>query len=307
MSSATLTGTHVPVLRDEVLRHWWTTPDGLYVDATFGRGGHARAILERLGPRGRLLVFDRDPEAVASALALAEADPRVTVVPAPFAALGCHVAPASAAGVLFDLGVSSPQLDTPERGFSFVHDGPLDMRMDPGGGPSAAEWLAMATEAELARVLADFGEEPRARAVARAIVARRQRAPFTRTSDLAACIAEHAARVPGRHPATRSFQALRMQVNDELGQLERALPQALDALRSGGRLAVISFHSLEDRVVKRFIRAQSRPPAASRRGPPPAAFVARLRELGKYRASAAECAANPRARSAVLRIAEVAR
>lgn len=298
---------HVPVMKAEVLEGLRPSScrSGHFLDGTFGRGGHARALLEQLGPEARLQVSDRDPEALQVARSLAEADPRVEVHAGNFADLLSRAVPASLDGILLDLGVSSPQLDQAERGFSFQQDGPLDMRF--GDGESAADWLARVDERTLADVLYQYGEERRSRAVARAIVAARVEAPLTRTAQLAELIARVVPRESGKHPATRSFQAIRIAVNDELGALERGLAAAHAALKPGGRLAVISFHSLEDRLVKQFIHTHSRPPAATRRGPPLAlpAFVPSLMAVGGARkATAAEQLANPRARSAVLRIAE---
>ncbi|NLA67413.1 MAG: 16S rRNA (cytosine(1402)-N(4))-methyltransferase RsmH [Gammaproteobacteria bacterium] len=284
--------------------------DGTYLDGTFGRGGHARGVLQALGSGGRLLVMDKDPDAIAVAEREFAADPRVAIRRGSFAGLGdWDAAAAGLDGVLFDLGVSSPQLDVAERGFSFGKDGPLDMRMDPESGESAAEWLARAGADEIADVLWTFGEERMSRRIARAIVERRAQAPFTRTADLAALIAS--VMPPPRagrhaiHPATRSFQAIRIHVNRELADLEEGLEAALAALRPGGRLAVISFHSLEDRIAKRFIATHARPPAGNRRLPEAAPFRPALRAIGgAIRADAAALAANPRARSAVLRVAE---
>jgi len=298
---------HVPVMKAEVLDGLLPAqcPAGHYIDGTFGRGGHAASLLAALGPDARLHVCDRDPEALTAAQALAATDLRVRVTTGNYADLLESLPPASVDGVLLDLGVSSPQLDQPERGFSFMQDGPLDMRF--GDGESAADWLARVDERALADVLYQYGEERRSRAVARAIVAARAEAPLTRTRQLAELIARVVPREPGKHPATRSFQAIRIAVNDELGALERGLAAAFVALKPGGRLAVISFHSLEDRIVKQFIVSRSRPPAVSRRGPPLAVpeFVASLRSIsGALKPTAAEQFANPRARSAVLRIAE---
>ncbi len=282
--------------------------EGLYIDGTFGRGGHTRALLTRLGPKGRVLALDRDPEAIAAAQALAHRDKRLQVFHRPFS----HLAQlaenlgirGAVAGVLLDLGVSSPQLEDPKRGFSFSRSGPLDMRMDPEDGESAAQWLARAPEAEIARVLRTYGEERFARRIARRIVQARRKAPLTTTDQLADLVA---AAVPrqAKHPATRTFQALRIQINGELDELRRGLAAACDLLKAGGRLVVISFHSLEDRIVKRFIRAEAQglsfPPGV----PVPAtAQQGKLRPLGKRRPSAAEIAENPRARSAILRVAE---
>jgi 16S rRNA (cytosine1402-N4)-methyltransferase len=258
-----------------------------------------------LDAAARLSVCDRDPQALVVARQWAATDPRVEVCAGNFADLLACLPAATVDGVLLDLGVSSPQLDQPERGFSFQHDGPLDMRF--GDGESAADWLARIDERTLADTLYRYGEERRSRAVARAIVAARAEAPLTRTAQLAALIARVVPREPGKHPATRSFQAIRIAVNDELDALERGLAAAHAALKPGGRLVVISFHSLEDRIVKQFIHAHSRPPVASRRGPPlpEPAFLPSLRvPCGALKPSAAEQLANPRSRSAVLRIAE---
>ncbi|HEY5559747.1 MAG TPA: 16S rRNA (cytosine(1402)-N(4))-methyltransferase RsmH [Steroidobacteraceae bacterium] len=300
-------GEHAPVLTGQVLDSLAIRADGCYVDATFGRGGHAGAILGRLGEEGKLLAIDRDPEARAAAARLFADDPRATFVQARFSELGQHVAGGAVDGILFDLGVSSPQLDEARRGFSFLRDGPLDMRMDPQSGESAASFLARAGEREIAMLIARLGEERHARRIARAIVAARATAPVVTTGRLAGIIAACVpGREPGRHPATRTFQALRIHVNDELGELERALPQAVAALAPGGRLVVISFHSLEDRIVKRFIRSASREdPAWAGMPELPAAARPRLRPVGRaVFADEAEVARNPRARSAVLRAAE---
>ncbi len=284
--------------------------DGLYIDGTFGRGGHSRALLARLGPEGRVLALDRDPEAIATAQALASQDKRLQVFHRPFSrlsqladTLGIRGA---VAGMLLDLGVSSPQLDDARRGFSFSKSGPLDMRMDPEDGESAADWLARVSEEAITRVLRIYGEERFARRIARRIVQARRKAPLTTTDQLAALVA---AAVPrwerGKHPATRTFQALRIQINGELEELRRGLAAACELLKPGGRLAVISFHSLEDRIVKRFIRAEAQGPTFPPGVPVPAtAQRGRLRSLGKRRPGAREIAENPRARSAILRIAE---
>lgn len=285
--------------------------DGLYVDATFGRGGHSRALLERLGPAGRLWVFDKDPEALTAARALADQDQRVTALHGAFTMLE-RVAEkmnvvGEISGVLLDLGVSSPQLDTPARGFSFRAAGPLDMRMDPTAGEPASAWLANAPEAEISRVIRDYGEERFARRIARAICAARAEEPLTDTAALAALVARAVpTRERGKHPATRTFQAIRIFINRELEELAEVLDQAARVLTGGGRLCVISFHSLEDRIVKRFMRDRSRPadempgPAGVSRFVPPT-FA---RPLKPVTAGAAERAANPRARSARLRVAE---
>jgi len=282
----------------------------LYVDATFGRGGHAARILQLLGPQDRLLAIDRDPEAVAAARARFDADPRVVVERAAFGALAslvaAHVDQRRCAGILFDLGVSSPQLDEAARGFSFLKDGPLDMRMDPEGSESAAEWLARTPLDEIREVIFRFGEERHAARIARSIVEARAEAPIERTTQLAGIVARGVrGRDGGKHPATRTFQAIRMQVNDELGELRRGLEAALQALHGGGRLAVISFHSLEDRLVKLFMREQAQPDPAWARLPVAPAFAPALRLIGrKQKAGDAEVARNPRARSAILRVAE---
>jgi 16S rRNA (cytosine1402-N4)-methyltransferase len=303
---------HRAVLLEEATSALAIRADGVYVDATFGRGGHSRAILERLGPRGRLIALDRDPQAIAAARAIR--DPRFTAVHAPFselaqvleAQLGRHGV-VQVQGVLADLGVSSPQLEDPARGFSFRADGPLDMRMDPTRGVSAADWLATATEQQIREAIGGYGEERFAKQVAKAIVAARAREPIGRTEQLAAVVAAAVrTREAGKNPATRTFQALRILVNRELEEIALMLPQAVQRLAPGARLAVISFHSLEDRLVKRFLRACSQSDL-------PRDLPIRARDLpqtpltlvGKAtHASAAEIAANPRARSATLRAAE---
>lgn len=301
---------HRPVLLREVLEALALRPDGIYLDATFGRGGHARAILSQLGPEGRLLLNDRDPEAVAMARAEFGGDPRVAIRHGDFASIAEWPALARGLdGALFDLGVSSPQLEDPRRGFSFQHDGPLDMRMDPSAGESAADFLARASEAEIAQALRDYGEEPRARRIARAIVAHRRREPLTRTRQLAELIARAAGPrgKADRHPATRSFQALRIQVNGELAAIERALAQIIPLIRPGGRLVTIAFHSLEDRLCKRAIagRGGLAGVVPGRRLPPQPPEPPLLRPVGRARRPGAEeLAANPRARSAVMRVAE---
>ncbi|HXH03905.1 MAG TPA: 16S rRNA (cytosine(1402)-N(4))-methyltransferase RsmH [Candidatus Competibacteraceae bacterium] len=309
MQAATLS--HRSVLLDEALAALRVRPAGRYVDATFGRGGHSAALLAALGPQGRLLALDRDPAAEHHAWAHFGADPRFSFVRSPFSRLAEQVRAwlpeGKVDGILLDLGVSSPQLDDPERGFSFTKDGPLDMRMDPAGGPSAAEWLATATEAEIDRVLKELGEERFHRRVARAIVEARRQAPLTRTLQLAQIVAAAVpSREPGKHPATRTFQAVRIYLNRELEELAAALEQAVELLVPGGRVVVISFHSLEDRLVKRFLRRQAQgvelPPDLP---VPECERGATLRLVGKaIRPGAAEVAANPRARSAVLRAAE---
>jgi 16S rRNA (cytosine1402-N4)-methyltransferase len=302
---------HEPVLRKEAVAALNIRPDGIYVDATFGRGGHARAILEQLGPDGRLLALDRDPQAVASAKQQFVDEARVTIVHGPFSILGRAVDERGwrgrVNGILFDLGVSSPQLDEPARGFSFRTDGLLDMRMDPTCGESAADWLNRAEEQEIADVLYQLGEERYARRIARAILRSREQMPIVTTKQLAEIVA---AAVPTRErskdPATRSFQAIRLHINRELDELRETLPQAVDVLAPHGRLVVISFHSLEDRIVKQFMRTQEK----GRELPPdlPVRHVeiqSRLKVIGKpLRASDDEVRRNPRARSAVLRVAE---
>jgi 16S rRNA (cytosine1402-N4)-methyltransferase len=296
---------HIPVMRDAVLDGLGMRPDGRYLDGTFGRGGHARAMLERLGADGHLLLMDRDPEAIEHARREFGSDPRVAIRHANFSGMGEWDRARDLDGVLLDLGVSSPQLDDAARGFSFQSDAPLDMRMDPTAGESAADFLARADEREIADALFRYGEERMSRRIARAIVARRVEAPIRTTRELAELVERTLGRRErNKHPATRTFQALRLQVNDELGSLERALPAAVEVLKPGGRLAVISFHSLEDRIVKQFIRGPQ--PVPVRRGlPQPVTAPAPLRAIGRaQQPDDAEIARNPRARSAVLRIAE---
>lgn len=298
--------THAPVMLDEVIEALQVQPEGRYLDGTFGRGGHAMQILARLGTSGTLLVMDRDPEAIAEARLKFANDERVHVRHSNFSGMGeWQEAGKGLDGVFLDLGVSSPQLDDARRGFSFQADGPLDMRMDPGTGRSAAEWLAAADEAEIADVLWRYGEERLSRRIARVIVERRQEQPLQTTAQLAALVAKTIGhRERNKHPATRTFQALRIHVNDELGALEAGLDVALERLKPGGRLVVISFHSLEDRVVKRFMRGQATQPTNRRNLPPPEVVPVRLRALGKHVAGEAELAVNPRSRSAVMRVAE---
>ncbi|KQY89451.1 16S rRNA (cytosine(1402)-N(4))-methyltransferase RsmH [Pelomonas sp. Root1444] len=297
---------HTTVLLDEAVDGVLARPDGVYVDGTFGRGGHSRALLARLGPAGRLIGIDRDPEAVAAAAAIT--DPRFTIVHSAFADMADALADIGVHqldGVLLDLGVSSPQIDNPERGFSFRFDGPLDMRMDTTRGQSAADFLARADEREIAQVIKDYGEERFAGQIAKALVARREAgAPLTRTDELRELVARTVkTREPGQDPATRTFQALRIHVNRELEQLEQGLNAALRLLAPGGRLSVISFHSLEDRRVKQFIAAHSKA-EVDRRAPfaPPPELA--LVSLGRVKPSETEIRANPRSRSAVLRVAE---
>jgi 16S rRNA (cytosine1402-N4)-methyltransferase len=298
---------HIPVMLGEAVEGLAVQAGGRYLDGTFGRGGHARAVLSRLGPDGQLLLMDRDPTAIAAAQAEFAADPRVLIRHANFSTLGeWDETSAGLDGVLLDLGVSSPQLDEDARGFSFMADAPLDMRMDTSQGESAADFLAHADEREIADVLWNYGEERHSRRIARAIVADRDATPFTRTGQLAALLERVVGRrEPGKHPATRSFQALRIRVNGELDALQDGMNAALERLKVGGRLSVISFHSLEDRAVKLFIRDHSGRVQNSRRGPPVLAVPARLAAVGKAQfPSDAEIAANPRSRSAVLRVAE---
>ena len=296
------TWTHTTVLLSEAIDALVTNPDGSYVDATFGRGGHSRALLARMGASGRLLAFDKDPEALAEAARIQ--DGRFSIRHEGFAALG-DLPGGTVAGVLMDLGISSPQIDNPERGFSFRADGPLDMRMDPTRGTSAAEWLAVAEQRQIAEVIRDYGEERFAVPIAKAIVARRQeRGPLATTAELAELVAGAVkTREPGQNPATRTFQAVRIFVNGELEELEQALKGSLDVLQPGGRLVVISFHSLEDRIVKQFIARHSRA-VVDRRAPFAEPAPTLLRALDRVRPSEAEVAANPRARSAIMRVAE---
>lgn len=311
--SQTSSYNHVTVLLDEAVAALAVRPDGRYLDGTFGRGGHSRHLLQQLGPDGALLGFDKDPLAIATGQALAAEDGRFVVVQRSFAELGAEIAQrgwtGTLSGVLLDLGVSSPQLDDPERGFSFLNDGPLDMRMDPSRGISVAEWIAVAAEEEIARVLKEYGEERFARRMARAVVQRRSERPFERTADLAQVLTvANPAWEKGKNPATRAFQGLRIFINNELGDLEAGLEAALEALEVGGRLVVISFHSLEDRIVKQFMRRHAKGEADTLpRDLPiiPEKFVPRLKVLGKPQyASADEVKANPRSRSAVMRVAE---
>jgi 16S rRNA (cytosine1402-N4)-methyltransferase len=302
---------HQTVLLEEAVAALVTDPNGIYVDGTFGRGGHSRLLLSRLQAGGRLIGIDKDPQAVAAGLQLAAEEPRFAMLQGSFAELPRLLAEQGVTqrvtGILLDLGVSSPQLDQAERGFSFLKDGLLDMRMDPARGQSAAEWLAQADEQDIAFVLKTFGEERFAKRIARALVAARAERAIDTTLRLAKIVADaNPAWEKGKNPATRAFQAIRIYINDELGDLTRFLDQSLDLLTIGGRLAVISFHSLEDRLVKRFIKQQVRgddvpsyiPLTATESKP-------RIRSLGRaVQPGAEEVAANPRARSAVLRVAE---
>jgi 16S rRNA (cytosine1402-N4)-methyltransferase len=300
-------------MHDEVIAAFEIKPDGRYVDGTYGRGGHARSILAALGEQGRLIVMDRDPEAIADAQRSFGADSRVTIIHDDYANLQAQMAKLELLeqidGILLDLGVSSPQLDDARRGFSFQHNGPLDMRMNPQHGESAAQWLAQADEAEIARVLWEYGEERQSRRIARKIVEVRQSRAIDDTASLAGLISEVLPRPKNhRHPATRSFQAIRIHINQELAQIERLLESVFDILRIGGRLLVISFHSLEDRLVKRFFKSQSTRRKIPRYLPLRDSEIEsgiRLKAtLKAIRAGATELASNPRARSAVLRVAE---
>ncbi|GAB2181394.1 16S rRNA (cytosine(1402)-N(4))-methyltransferase RsmH [Denitratisoma sp. agr-D3] len=306
-----MTHAHVSVLLAEAVEALNVRPDGVYVDATFGRGGHSRAILTALGPQGRLIALDRDPAAIAAGEAIA--DPRFRLEHAWFGELDQvldRLDIPQVDGVLMDIGVSSPQLDDGSRGFSFRFDAPLDMRMDTTQGETAAEWLARAEQQEITEVLRDYGEERFAHAIAKAVVAARSSGGIATTGQFAALV-EKAVRTrePGQHPATRSFQGLRIFINRELEELSLALPRAVARLKPGGRLVVISFHSLEDRIVKQFLRDEATSkqppkgvPVRAADLPPP-----NMRLIGKaIKASAAEVAANPRARSAVMRVAEKA-
>ncbi|MCL1962552.1 MAG: 16S rRNA (cytosine(1402)-N(4))-methyltransferase RsmH [Desulfovibrionaceae bacterium] len=296
------TWSHATVLLNEAVDALVTDPQGQYVDATFGRGGHARLILSRLGPEGSLTACDKDPDALAEAARITDA--RLAIRHQSLAELGRWPS-GSLAGVLMDLGVSSPQIDNPARGFSFRADGPLDMRMDPTRGQSAAQWLAQASQRQIAEVIRDYGEERFAVAIAKAVVARRQaRGPVATTAELAAIVAGAVkTREPGQNPATRTFQAVRIFINAELEELEQALEASLHVLQPGGRLVVISFHSLEDRIVKQFIARHSRA-VVDRRAPFAEPAPALLRALARVRPSEAEVAANARARSAIMRVAE---
>ena len=302
--------THTTVLLREAVEALVTSVDGTYVDGTFGRGGHARVVLDRLSSRARLVAIDRDPEAVASARADTQlaADPRFSIEHTAFSGMAATLAArgiAQVSGVLLDLGVSSPQIDSPERGFSFRFDGPLDMRMDTTRGESAAEFLARADERHIAEVIRDYGEERFALQVAKALVARRESGrPVRTTGELSDVVARAVrTREAGQNPATRTFQALRIFVNAELEELDQALKASLGLLAPGGRLVVISFHSLEDRIVKTFIARESRT-EVDRRAPFAAEPPHRLRAIARVKPGPAETATNPRARSAVMRVAE---
>ena len=297
-----MTLSHTTVMLHGAVDQWIGPPDGCYVDATFGRGGHTRELLSRLGDQARVIAFDRDPQAIEAAQAIA--DERLTLRHQSFA----HVAelpPASVDGLLMDLGVSSPQIDDPGRGFSFRFDGPLDMRMDPTRGQSVAEWLADAEVDQIAEVIRDYGEERFALQIAKAIAAvRQERGPISSTAELAELVAGAVkTREPGKDPATRTFQAFRIFINAELEELEQALKASLRVLAPGGRLAVISFHSLEDRIVKQFIAEHSKE-TYDRRNPMARPKPLHLKALGRVKPGAAEVADNPRARSAIMRVAE---
>ena len=303
---------HTTVLLNEAVDALFTDPQAqpadaapgmqTYVDATFGRGGHARLILSRLGPQGRLIAFDKDPDALAEAARID--DPRFSIRHQGFSHLA-ELPKASVAGVLLDLGISSPQVDNPSRGFSFRLDGPLDMRMDSTRGTSVAQWLETAELGTITEVIRDYGEERFAGPIAKAIVARRQeRGPISTTTELAQLVADTVkTREPGQNPATRTFQAFRIFINAELEELQQALAASLDVLQPGGRLVVISFHSLEDRIVKQFIAKHSRD-EYDRRAPFAAPRVMKLKALDRIKPGAAEVAANPRARSAIMRVAQ---
>lgn len=302
---------HVPVLLEEALQALAVKEDGIYLDATYGRGGHSQEILSRLSARGRLLALDRDPQACEAARQRFAGDARIQIIKGPFSMLGHTIGSQDLTGridgILFDLGVSSPQLDDPRRGFSFRQEGPLDMRMDPLSGESAMQWIHRADEDEIVQVIRTYGEERFAKRIARAIVYSRTESPITTTRQLTEIVARSVpTREIGKDPATRTFQAIRIHVNRELEELQEALPQSVRALAPRGRLVAISFHSLEDRIVKRFLRAEEKggefPVDMPVRHDQ---FHPRLKIIGKaIRASVAEAQRNPRARSAVLRAAE---
>ena len=302
---------HITVLLNEAVDALAVREDGIYVDGTFGRGGHSRLILSRLGSQGRLIVFDKDPQAIETAQKLAEQDGRVTVVHDGFSSFQTTLDKLGIEeidGALFDLGISSPQIDDGARGFSFRFDAPLDMRMDPTRGMSAAEWIATASEQDLHEVIKNYGEERFSRQIARAIVAQREESPIDTTRKLAQLVAQNVrTRERGQDPATRTFQAVRIFINRELEEVEAVLPQVMGRLKQGGRLAVIAFHSLEDRIVKQFVKKYSqRPPlprwAAVKEADLP---LPPLKAVGKaIKPGVEETASNPRARSAVLRVAE---
>lgn len=304
--AANLSGAgHQTVLLEQAIDALVTDPEGLYIDGTFGRGGHSRALLQRLGAKGRVLAIDKDPEAIRVAQELASQDERLRIVHASFAELGELAEPGSVCGVLLDLGVSSPQLDQPERGFSFSQDGPLDMRMDNSTGAPLADWLATAKETDIADVLYQYGEERYSRRIAKAIVVARQQTPLHSTLQLAEIIKQaHPKWEKHKHPATRSFQGLRIFINRELEDLEQALASSVDVLQAQGRLVVISFHSLEDRRVKQFIRLQQQGVELPKDFPVQTAHIPKLRALGKaIKPNDAQITDNIRARSAVMRVA----
>ena len=303
---------HTTVLLDEAVSALFSNPDaapndpsaaeGTYVDATFGRGGHSRLILSRLGPNGHLIAFDKDLDALAEAATIN--DPRFSIRHQAFSHLG-ELPTASVAGVLLDLGISSPQIDNPARGFSFRFEGPLDMRMDTTRGQSVAQWLQEADINQIAEVIRDYGEERFAGSIAKAIVARRQeRGPITSTTELAQLVADTVkTREQGQNPATRTFQAFRIFINAELEELQQALSASLEVLQPGGRLVVISFHSLEDRIVKQFIAKHAKD-EYDRRAPFAVPKIMKLKALDRLKPSAAEVAGNPRSRSAIMRVAQ---
>ena len=300
---------HLPVLLDEAVSSLNIQGDGIYLDGTFGRGGHSRAIIARLTEQGRLLSLDKDPEAIASGREELGGDLRFSIVQGSFADMDQLVRDWGVEGILdgilLDLGVSSPQLNDPERGFSFMEDGPLDMRMDPTQGVSAADWLNEADEREISRVIWEFGEERQARRIARSIVMARQREQLYRTSQLAKLIEDTIGRRERKHPATRCFQAIRIYINNELADLASGLEASIKQLRPGGRLVAISFHSLEDRLVKRTLREAARPGPVRRNIPEHPDWKPVLKLVGKpVRPSEHEVSVNPRARSAVMRVAE---
>jgi 16S rRNA (cytosine1402-N4)-methyltransferase len=302
---------HIPVLLDEVLIALDVRPGGCYLDATFGRGGHTAAILEQTGQEGRVIAIDRDPQAIRAGHERFGSDARLMLVNSPFSQLASVVGEmglnGEIDGVLLDLGVSSPQLDDAARGFSFMQEGPLDMRMNNAAGITAADWIARAPENEIARVIREFGEERFAKRIAGAIVEHRQHTPITRTTQLAEIVAAAVrTREPGKHPATRTFQAIRMHVNRELEEIESALNATLTALKAGGRLAVISFHSLEDTLVKRFMQRHSQEdPVFAGLPEIPDHARPKLRRVGKaIHPTEAEVKRNPRARSSIMRVAE---
>ena len=307
---STETVQHKPVMPAEMISGLCVRREGNYVDATLGRGGHSSLLLEKLADEGRLIMLDRDPQAIAAANQRFGADPRCYVrqsrlseLQSSLNALGIH----QVDGIMLDLGVSSPQLEQPERGFSFMHDGPLDMRMDPGSGQPLADWLQQADAQDIRKVLFEYGEERRAGTIARAIVSRRAQQPLQTTTELARLVSDclgPAARKSKKHPATRTFQALRIYINDELQELRNGLAQALQLLEPGGRLAVLAFHSLEDRIVKRSFNAQAKPAVGNRRLPQTPDQPPDYRLIGKWLPSAAEIDSNPRSRSAVLRVIE---